>query len=69
MRADVPADVVYAVTKAMFQNLDILRNGHPAAAAISPEAAVRDLPVPLHEGAARYFAEIGLNATGQGQMN
>jgi TRAP transporter TAXI family solute receptor len=60
--ADVPADVVYAMTKALFANLEHLKNAHSAAKAISLEAAPLGLPVPLHPGAARFFAEAGAQA-------
>jgi hypothetical protein len=57
--ADVPADTVYAMTKALFGNLDHLRSAHSAARAISLETAADGLPVPLHPGAARFYAEAG----------
>jgi len=60
--ADVPADTVYAMTKALFGNLDHLRSAHSAARAISLETAAFGLPVPLHPGAARFYAEAGAQA-------
>lgn len=57
----VPADVVYTITKAVFENLDEFKKLHPAFANLSAENMVKDgLSAPLHEGAARYFREKGL---------
>ena len=59
--AKVPADVVYVITKAVFDNLDEFKKLHPAFANLDPKAMVKDgLSAPLHEGAARYFKEKGL---------
>ena len=57
---NVPEDVVYRMTKAMFENLDQLAAAHIAAEDISREGAVRNLSVPLHPGAAAYYREVGL---------
>ena len=56
----VPDDVVYRMTKAMFEHLDELAAAHIAATAISLEGAVSNLAVPLHPGAAAYYRESGL---------
>jgi uncharacterized protein len=57
----VPADVVYTITKAVFDNLDEFKKLHPAFANLSAASMVKDgLSAPLHEGAARYFKEKGL---------
>lgn len=57
---NVPDDVVYRMTKAMFEHLDELAAAHIAATAISLEGAVSNLAVPLHPGAAAYYRESGL---------
>ncbi len=59
-RADVPDDDVYAITKAMYENLPFLNNIHPATKAMALEKAIIGLPMPLHPGAARFFEEQGL---------
>lgn len=56
----VPADVVYAMTKATFDNLDTLVAAHSAAKGIVRAEAIKSLPVPLHPGAERYYREVGL---------
>jgi TRAP transporter TAXI family solute receptor len=56
----VSADQVYAMTKAVFTNLDQLSAAHSAAKGISAAEAVKAPPVPLHPGAERYFREAGV---------
>jgi TRAP transporter TAXI family solute receptor len=56
----VPDDVVYAMTKSMFDNLDTLVAAHSAAKGIVRDQAIKTLPVPLHPGAERYYREVGL---------
>lgn len=56
----VPADTVYAMTKAMFDNLDQMVAAHAAAKAIKRENALEGMPLPLHPGAEKYYREVGL---------
>lgn len=56
--ADLSEEVVYQITKTLFENVDVIRNSHPAAAGVSVETAVT-VPIPLHPGAERYFREVG----------
>jgi len=56
--ADVPDDLVYAMTKAIFENLDALIAAHAAAKGFKLDTAVMNPPVLLHPGAERYFAEV-----------
>jgi len=56
----VPADTVYAVVKAVFDNFNEFKGLHPALAYLTPENMVKDgLSAPLHEGALRYYKEKG----------
>jgi TRAP transporter TAXI family solute receptor len=59
-REDLPADTVYRMTKSMFENLDMLTAAHAAAKDIVRDNAYKDMPVPLHPGAERYYREVGL---------
>lgn len=59
-RADVDDEVVYQVTKAMFENLDFLRNIHDAMYETSLDRALVGMPMPLHPGALRFYQEVGL---------
>lgn len=58
--ADVPEDVVYIVVKAVFENFDQFRKLHPAFGNLTPEEMITDsLSAPLHDGAAKYYKEVG----------
>lgn len=56
----VPDDVVYAVTRAVFENLDAFRLQHPAFYHLTRAGMLDGLSAPLHPGAVRYFKEAGL---------
>ncbi len=59
-RADMDEKIVYQVVKQVMSNLDLFRQQHPALANLIREEMSRDIVVPLHPGAARYFREVGL---------
>lgn len=59
--ADVDEETVYQMTKVFWENWDMLTSTHKALAAADPQKACMDLAgVPIHDGAARYYREIGL---------
>jgi TRAP transporter TAXI family solute receptor len=56
----VPANTVYAVVKAVFDNFDEFKKLHPAFGNLKPENMVKDgLSAPLHDGAVKYYKEKG----------
>lgn len=55
--AGAGADMVYAVTKTLFQHIDALRAAHAAFRHLEPQDMLGGLSAPLHEGAARYYRE------------
>ena len=58
--ADVPEDVVYITTKAVFDNFDDFKKLHPAFANLKEEEMIADgLSAPLHPGAEKYYKERG----------
>ena len=57
--SEMPDDLAYAITKAMFENIADLRAVHPAANETSVEFTMSATPIPLHPGALRYYEEIG----------
>ncbi len=58
--ADVDADKVYNVTKAVFDNFDRFKRLHPAFEHLKQEEMIKNaLSAPLHEGAIRYYKEKG----------
>lgn len=60
VRADEDADLVYRLTKVMYQNLPALVEAAEDAAAISPKYAMDATVIPLHPGALRYYQEVGV---------
>jgi hypothetical protein len=59
--AEVPEEVVYAVTKAVFENFEDFKKLHPAFATLEKEEMTSAaLSAPLHPGAEKYFKEAGL---------
>ncbi|MGU3467270.1 TAXI family TRAP transporter solute-binding subunit [Methylobacterium sp. C33D] len=59
-RSDLSDDLVYRMTKAMYESLPELQAAHSAAKAIDVQKAAEGMPVPLHPGAARYLKEKGV---------
>ena len=58
--ADVPAEVVYVVVKAVFENFEDFKKLHPAFGNLKPEEMISDsLSAPLHDGAMQYYKERG----------
>jgi TRAP transporter TAXI family solute receptor len=57
---DLSADLVYRITKAIFENIDIVRNAHPSVKGLNIEAATAGMPIPWHPGAKKFFKERGL---------
>lgn len=56
----VSDELAYQMTKLMFDNLPRLANAHAAAKDIRLETATRNLPIPLHPGAERFYKEVGV---------
>lgn len=59
--ADVDEETVYQMTKVFWENWDALTETHAALRKADPKAACSDIAgVAIHEGAARYYREIGI---------
>jgi len=56
----VPDNIVYAVTKTVFEDLDSFKNLHPAYSQIDRKSMLRCLSAPIHPGAMKYYKEAGL---------
>ena len=56
----VADDTVYAMTKAMFDNLPTLIAANNAAKGIKLETAMAGTIVPFHPGAIRFYREAGV---------
>ena len=60
VRDDVNEEIVYALTRLLWENLATLQEIHSATRTMSLEYALRGVAVPLHPGALRYYREQGL---------
>ena len=58
VRDDVSEDAVYTFTKTVFDNMDQLQHGKAAELSLEFASSITD--VPYHPGAAKYFAEQGI---------
>jgi TRAP transporter TAXI family solute receptor len=56
----LPTDTVYAMTKAMAQNVATMATVNKAMAGLTPKAMGEDIGVPFHPGAAKFYAESGI---------
>lgn len=57
---DLSPEVVYKITKNLYENLTFLRKVHRSTEEMSLNQALSGLPVPLHPGAVRFYREKGL---------
>ena len=53
-------DIVYAITKEVFDNLEDFKKLHPAFEVLTKKNMMEGLSAPLHPGALKYFKEAGL---------
>lgn len=58
--SDVSDDVVYAITKEVFENFEEFKALHPAYSTLTKESMLDGLSAPIHDGAMKYFKEAGL---------
>jgi TRAP transporter TAXI family solute receptor len=58
--AKVPENVVYAVTKEVFENFESFKKLHPAYAVLTKQSMLEGLSAPIHDGAMKYYKEAGL---------
>jgi hypothetical protein len=53
-------DLVYDMTKALFENADEIAIGHPKGIELDPAYSVSSISIPMHPGAEKYYQEIGV---------
>ena len=58
--ADVPEELVYAMTKAVFKNIDVSSEFSKEFGALFAQRYFEGVSAPLHPGASRYFREAGI---------
>ncbi|MED4018289.1 TAXI family TRAP transporter solute-binding subunit [Sutcliffiella cohnii] len=54
----MPEDQVYEITKALFENLDVLSGTHARGADVTLETALEGMSVEVHPGAQKYYDEV-----------
>ena len=59
VNADMDEELAYQLTKLLFENTDELIAVHPAANDTTVEFSIDSTPVPFHDGALRYYEEVG----------
>jgi len=55
--ADLDETLIYNATKAIFSNLERMRQAHSAANQITKATALEGVPIPVHAGADKFFKE------------
>jgi len=60
-RADMPDDIVYAIVKEVFDNLEEFKKLHPAYSVLTRKNMLEGLTAPIHPGAMKYYKEHGLD--------
>jgi len=58
--AKVSDDVVYAITKEVFENFEEFKKLHPAYEVLTKKSMLEGLSAPIHAGAMKYYKEAGL---------
>ncbi len=58
--ADLDEETVYDLTKTLWENIDTLGESQSSLKGLTAEEAVKDIAsLPLHDGAAKYYKEVG----------
>jgi len=60
VREDLSADLVYEMLKTLYANQKRLIEAHAKGEMILPETGKEGMSIPLHPGAEKFFAEMGL---------
>lgn len=61
-RADMDEELVYQITKAIYENLDYIQSVHSSVADLTFDG-YKNSVVPLHPGALRFYEEMGIELT------
>lgn len=57
---DVPEEVIYEITKAMYENAKYLSGVHVSFKGFSPERGSKGVGIDFHPGAKKYYQEVGV---------
>lgn len=58
--AKVSNEIVYAITKEVFENFEAFKKLHPAYSVLTKESMLSGLSAKIHPGAMKYYKEAGL---------
>ena len=58
--AKVPDNVVYAITKEVFENFEEFKKLHPAYEVLTKQNMLEGMSAPIHPGAMKYYKEAGM---------
>lgn len=58
---NVSPDIIYHITKVVFENFKEFKKLHPAYQVITKESMLEGLSAPIHPGALKYYKEVGLD--------
>ncbi len=54
-------DIVYAITKEVFENFEDFKSLHPAYEVLTKKGMLKGLSTPIHKGALKYYRQAGLD--------
>ncbi|MBB3713533.1 hypothetical protein FHS00_003137 [Limimaricola variabilis] len=60
VRGDIDEDIVYELTKALWENIDEVNDASAGLSLVTKDSALEALSADLHPGAARFYKEAGL---------
>lgn len=60
VKSELEEDIVYRITKAMFENIKTIETAHAKGKEVKLEKALIGMPIPLHPGAEKFFKEKGM---------
>lgn len=60
VNSDIKEDVVYNLTKTLFENQAELASAHAKGKELSLQSAVKGVSIPFHPGAVKYYKEKGI---------
>lgn len=60
VKEDASEDLVYNLTKQMYENTEEIAKGHARGKQISIDNAIAGVTTPIHPGAMKYYKEVGI---------
>ena len=60
VQEELSEDFVYQLTKAMFENRQVIIDTHSRGNDITLETALKGMPIDVHAGAQKYYTEMGI---------